>query len=92
LSRLRLIGYIYYINLKQLIMTTKQSNIFRQIVDTNCEVKKLMEAGKWRDALAKSAEHMEHVKKLKKSMGETEYRRWMDMGSRMFAPVREDDN
>ena len=73
-------------------MTTKQSNIFRQIVDTNCEVKKLMEAGKWRDALAKSAEHMEHVKKLKTSMGENEYNRWMDMGSRMFAPASDDDN
>ena len=71
-------------------MTTKQSNILSQIIDTNWEVKQLTIAGDWDAARKKVIEHNGHVEKLKKSMGEKEYDQFINMGRRMFAPA--DDN
>ena len=53
-------------------MTEEQRAIFSRVLDTNWEIKELMEetkkTGKWEKVLAKSKEHQEAVKELKESM------------------------
>ena len=68
-------------------MTNEQSAIFRRVLDTNWEVKELMESGKWDEARLKSKEHHEAVNELKASMGEKEYEKFIDTGRKMFAPA-----
>ena len=72
-------------------MTNEQSAIFRKVLDTNWEVKELIEAGKWREAQAKIKEKDNHIEELKASMGEAEYNNFIRMGQKMFAPVGEED-
>jgi hypothetical protein len=72
-------------------MTNEQSAIFRKVLDTNWEVKELMESGNWNEARLKSKEHNEAVEELKTSMGEREYDNFINMGRKMFAPLNEDD-
>ena len=67
-------------------MTNEQSAIFRKVLDTNWEVKELMESGKWEEARLKSKEHHEAVNELKASMGEREYEKFVENGRKMFAP------
>ena len=67
-------------------MTNEQSAIFRRVLDTNWEVKELMESGKWEEARLKSKEHHEAVNELKSSMGEREYEKFIENGRKMFAP------
>ena len=67
-------------------MTNEQSAIFRKVLDTNWEVKELMESGKWEEARLKSKEHHEAVNELKTSMGEREYEKFIENGRKMFAP------
>lgn len=67
-------------------MTNEQSAIFRKVLDTNWEVKELMESGKWEEARLKSKEHHEAVNDLKASMGEREYEKFIENGRKMFAP------
>ena len=68
-------------------MTNEQSAIFRRVLDTNWEVKELMESGNWEGARLKSKEHHEAVNELKASMGEAEYNKFIDTGRKMFAPA-----
>jgi hypothetical protein len=72
-------------------MTEEQKAIFSRVLDTNWEIKELMEetkkTGKWEKVLAKSKEHQEAVKELKESMGEAEYNKFIENGRRMFAPA-----
>jgi len=72
-------------------MTNEQSAIFRKVLDTNWQVKELMESGNWNEARLKSKEHNEAVEELKTSMGEREYDNFINMGRKMFAPLNEDD-
>ena len=72
-------------------MTNEQSEIFRKVLDTNWQVKELMEAGNWNEARLKSKEHHEAVEQLKASMGEREYDNFINMGRKMFAPVKEEE-
>ena len=72
-------------------MTDEQSEIFRKVLDTNWQVKELMEAGNWNEARLKSKEHHEAVDQLKASMGEREYDNFINMGRKMFAPVEEEE-
>ena len=72
-------------------MTNEQSAIFRKVLDTNWEVKELMESGNWNEARLKSKEHNEAVSELKASMGEREYDNFINMGRKMFAPLDEED-
>lgn len=72
-------------------MTNEQSEIFRKVLDTNWQVKELMEAGNWNEARLKSKEHHEAVDQLKASMGEREYDNFINMGRKMFAPVEEEE-
>jgi hypothetical protein len=72
-------------------MTNEQSEIFRKVLDTNWQVKELMEAGNWNEARLKSKEHHEAVDQLKASMGEREYDNFINMGRKMFAPVKEEE-
>ena len=72
-------------------MTDEQSEIFRKVLDTNWQVKELMEAGNWNEARLKSKEHNEAVEQLKASMGEREYDNFINMGRKMFAPLDEED-
>ena len=71
-------------------MTDEQSAIFRKVLDTNWQVKELMESGNWNEARVKSKEHHEAVEELKTSMGEREYANFINMGRKMFAPLNED--
>ena len=73
-------------------MTDEQSEIFRKVLDTNWQVKELMEAGNWNEARLKSKEHHEAVEQLKASMGEREYDNFINMGRKMFAPVEEEED
>lgn len=74
-------------------MTSKQREIFRKVLDTNWEVKELMEGakktGKFNKLLEKSKEHQAAVAELKKSMGEREYANFIAMGRKMFAPMED---
>jgi len=72
-------------------MTNEQSEIFRKVLDTNWQVKELMESGNWNEARLKSKEHHEAVDQLKASMGEREYDNFINMGRKMFAPVKEEE-
>ena len=72
-------------------MTNEQSAIFRRVLDTNWQVKELMESGNWNEARLKSKEHHEAVEELKTSMGEREYDNFINMGRKMFAPLDEED-
>ena len=71
-------------------MTNEQSAIFRKVLDTNWQVKELMESGNWNEARVKAKEHHEAVEELKTSMGEKEYANFINMGRKMFAPLNED--
>jgi len=73
-------------------MTNEQSAIFRKVLDTNWQVKELMESGNWNEARLKSKEHNEAVEELKTSMGEREYDNFINMGRKMFAPLNEDED
>jgi hypothetical protein len=73
-------------------MTNEQSAIFRRVLDTNWEVKELMESGDWNKARLKSKEHHEAVEELKASMGEKEYDNFITMGRKMFAPLEEEED
>ena len=73
-------------------MTDEQSAIFRKVLDTNWQVKELMESGNWDEARLKSKEHNEAVSELKTSMGEREYNNFINMGRKMFAPLNEDED
>jgi hypothetical protein len=73
-------------------MTNEQSAIFRRVLDTNWQVKELMESGNWNEARLKSKEHNEAVEELKTSMGEREYDNFINMGRKMFAPLNEDED
>ena len=68
-------------------MTNEQSAIFRQVLDTNWEVKELTEANKWKEAMEKVRELDRLKAQLKESMGEEEYDKFIDTGHRMFAPA-----
>lgn len=74
-------------------MTNEQREIFRKVLDTNWEVKELMEGakktGKFHDVLEKAREHQAAVAELKESMGEREYDNFIAMGRQMFAPVED---
>ena len=73
-------------------MTDEQSAIFRKVLDTNWQVKELMESGNWNEARVKAKEHHEAVEELKTSMGEREYANFINMGRKMFAPLNEDED
>ena len=72
------------------MMTEKQSEIFRKVLDTNWEVDQLQEEGKFVEAWKKAEEHNAHVKELKESMGEEAYNNFIERGRQMFAPVKEE--
>jgi hypothetical protein len=73
-------------------MTNEQSAIFRRVLDTNWQVKELMESGNWNEARLKAKEHHEAVSELKTSMGEREYDNFINMGRKMFAPLNENED
>ena len=73
------------------MMTNEQSAIFRQVLDTNWEIKELIEAGKFVDALPKVKQLDELKATLRQSMGAEAYDNFIDTGRRMFAPVEEED-
>jgi hypothetical protein len=72
-------------------MTEEQRVIFRKVLDTNWEIKELMEGvkktGNFDKLLEKSKEHQAALKELKESMGEAEYNKFIETGRRMFAPA-----
>ena len=74
-------------------MTNEQREIFRKVLDTNWEIKELMEeakkTGKFDKVLEKSKEHREAVDELKESMGEKEYNTFIAIGRQMFAPAED---
>ena len=74
-------------------MTDEQREIFRKVLDTNWEIKELMEGakktGKFDKVLAKAKEHREAVDELKESMGEREYANFIAMGRQMFASAED---
>jgi hypothetical protein len=72
------------------MMTEKQSEIFRKVLDTNMEVDQLQAEGKFGEAWKKAEEHNAHVKELKDSMGEEAYNNFIEMGRQMFAPKKEE--
>jgi len=72
------------------MMTEKQSEIFRKVLDTNMEVDQLQAEGKFGEAWQKAEEHNAHVKVLKESMGEDAYNNFIEMGRQMFAPKKEE--
>jgi len=72
------------------MMTEKQSEIFRKVLDTNMEVIQLQAEGKFLKAFEKAKEHNAHVKKLKESMGEEAYNNFIEIGRQMFAPKKEE--
>jgi hypothetical protein len=72
------------------MMTEKQSEIFRKVLDTNMEVDQLQAEGKFGEAWKKAEEHNGHVKELKESMGEEAYNNFIEMGRQMFAPKKEE--
>jgi hypothetical protein len=72
------------------MMTEKQSEIFRKVLDTNMEVDQLQAEGKFREAWKKAEEHNAHVKELKESMGEEAYNNFIEIGRQMFAPKKEE--
>jgi hypothetical protein len=72
------------------MMTEKQSEIFRKVLDTNWEVDQLQAQGKFGEAWQKAEEHNAHVKELKESMGEDSYNNFIEMGRQMFAPKKEE--
>ena len=73
-------------------MTNEQSAIFKRVLDTNWEVKELMESGNWNEARLKSKEHHEAVEELKTSMRERDYDNFINMGRKMFAPLEQDED
>lgn len=73
------------------MMTNEQSAIFSQVLDTNWEIKELIEAGKFVDALPKVKQLNELKATLRQSMGAEAYDNFMDTGRRMFAPVEDED-
>lgn len=73
------------------MMTNEQSAIFRQVLDTNWEIKELIEAGKFVDALPKVKQLDELKATLRQLMGAEAYDNFMDTGRRMFAPVEDED-
>jgi hypothetical protein len=72
------------------MMTEKQSEIFRKVLDTNMEVDQLQAEGKFGEAWKKAEEHNGHVKELKESMGEEAYNNFIEMGRQMFAPKKKE--
>ena len=72
-------------------MTEEQRVIFRKVLDTNWEIKELMEevkkTGNFDKLLEKSKEHQAAVAELKESMGEYEYNKFIETGRKMFAPA-----
>ena len=72
------------------MMTEKQSEIFRKVLDTNMEVDQLQAEGKFGEAWQKAEEHNAHVKELKESMGEEAYNNFIEMGRQMFAPKKKE--
>lgn len=72
------------------MMTEKQSEIFRKVLDTNMEVDQLQAEGKFREAWKKAEEHNAHVKELKESMGEEAYNNFIELGRQMFAPKKKE--
>lgn len=72
------------------MMTEKQSEIFRKVLDTNWEVDQLQAEGKFVEAWKKAEEHNAHVKELKESMGEEAYNNFIERGRQMFAPKKEE--
>lgn len=73
------------------MMTNEQSAIFRQVLDTNWEIKELIEAGKFVDALPKLKTLDELKATLKQSMGVEAYDNFMETGRQMFAPAEDED-
>ncbi len=72
------------------MMTEKQSEIFRKVLDTNMEVDQLQAEGKFKEAWKKAEEHNAHVKELKESMGEEAYNNFIELGRQMFAPKKKE--
>ena len=72
------------------MMTEKQSEIFRKVLDTNMEVDQLQAEGKFGEAWKKAEEHNAHVKELKESMGEEAYNNFIELGRQMFAPKKKE--
>jgi hypothetical protein len=72
------------------MMTEKQSEIFRKVLDTSMEVDQLQAEGKFGEAWKKAEEHNGHVKELKESMGEEAYNNFIEMGRQMFAPKKKE--
>ena len=72
------------------MMTEKQSEIFRKVLDTNMEVDQLQAEGKFGEAWKKAEEHNAHVKELKESMGEAAYNNFIELGRQMFAPKKKE--
>jgi hypothetical protein len=72
------------------MMTEKQSEIFRKVLDTNMEVDQLQAEGKFGEAWKKAEAHNAHVKELKESMGEEAYNNFIEMGRQMFAPKKKE--
>jgi len=66
-------------------MTEEQSLIFSQVLDTNWQVKELMDANKWLESFEKVKELNALKHKLKESMGSAEYDNFITMGQKMFA-------
>jgi hypothetical protein len=66
-------------------MTEEQSLIFSQVLDTNWQVKELMDANKWLESFEKVKELNALKQKLKESMGSAEYDNFITMGQKMFA-------
>ncbi len=72
------------------MMTEKQSEIFRKVLDTNWEVDQLQAEGKFKEAWKKAEDHNAHVKELKESMGEEAYNNFIELGRQMFAPKKKE--
>jgi hypothetical protein len=68
-------------------MTNEQVELFTKIVDTNWEVKELLEEGKFNQALSKKMECNALIEELKDDMGHREYEKMIEKGRKMFAIV-----
>jgi len=70
-------------------MTEEQSLIFSQVLDTNWQVKELMDANKWLESFEKVKELNALKQKLKESMGAAAYDKFITTGQKMFAPIQD---
>jgi hypothetical protein len=73
------------------MMTEKQQEKFRKVLDLNWECKELQEAGKWKDLWDKSKELHTAKEDLKEDMGDEAYDQFIETGRKMFAPLDEEN-